>query len=74
MKDRAALCLLTKTTDGIADCFHFCIGHCLIAWNAQFALVDAFGNGKAQGVPFPITHLLVWRNGIMNHCADTLLC
>ena len=52
---------------------HFCIGECLVEWNAQFLCVNAFGNRVGTVVPLSVSTLLMRRNRVMNNGLDALL-
>ena len=55
--------------EGVKDTynfFNFLIGQDLADGNAEFLLVNLFGNGQVHSVPLFITLLLVWWNGVVD--------
>ena len=64
-----ALSIRIDKTDNLADLF---IGHGLVARQRQLSRVDILRDGICTVVPFAVGPLLVGRNRIMNHCADTI--
>ena len=52
---------------------HFCIGECLVEWNAQFLCVNAFSHRVCTVVPLLVSTLLMRRNRIMNDGLDAML-